>query len=241
MPARSRRHGPRRRRDLPRHVHRQARADDGELPGDDQDRVLRRRNTHGDLGGPRDRQARPGRGEGDDREHAPRAGREHARGGRDRPDDHRPAGVVRPRRDHEGHLQPADGRLRGLPAAEARGAAVGRAYGRRGGGQRRRRRRGRGGQEPGGGERHATGRGRRGSGGQRRRSGARRGRRRSGRHARRSGRPARRTGRHARGAPESAPPAESEPIKAFELLFSILREKLTALWQRLGRWLRSRS
>ena len=38
-----------------------------------------------------------------------------------------------------------------------------------------------------------------------------------------------------------AAPAESEPIKAFELLSSILREKLTALWQRLGRWLRSRS
>ena len=50
----------------------------------------------------------------------------HARRGRDGLHDHRPARVVRARRDDQGHLQPAAARLRHLPAAAARRRAGGR-------------------------------------------------------------------------------------------------------------------
>ena len=81
----------------------------------------------GDAEGARDRQARPGRRERDDRQHAHR-GRRRARRSRRSPTSRSPAGSrVRPRRDDQGHLQPADERLRDLPAGPA-----GRAAGRRG-------------------------------------------------------------------------------------------------------------
>ena len=77
--------------------------------------------------GERPGQARPGVGEGVDREHHARRGRRDARGRGDRLHDHRPAGALRARRDDPGHLEPAAEGLRRLPPAEDRGAARGRA------------------------------------------------------------------------------------------------------------------
>ena len=86
--------------------------------------------THTATLAARGRQARPGRRERDDRQHAARDRRRRDAGRRrDRLHDHRPARLVRARRDDQGHLQPAPARLRGCLqqrlAAEPAGAMTG--------------------------------------------------------------------------------------------------------------------
>ena len=110
----------RRRRHLPRHLRGQARPDDRRLPRLDPQMEALDEATHtATMQGARHRQARPGRRERDDRQHAVRDRRGHARGRRHRLHDHRPARALRPRRHDPGHLQPPAARLLHLPAGEA--------------------------------------------------------------------------------------------------------------------------